>query len=71
MKKSAGRVRRAAGKDRQPERRQCDDAFGYRLSLEELAQVTGGITTKMPPLYYGDATYGDMRLIPKTPLVSK
>lgn len=39
------------------------------LSLEDLAHVTGGITATMPPLYYGDATYGDMRLIPKTPLV--
>jgi len=45
-------------------------SVGRRLSPEELAQVIGGITAKMPPLYYGDATYGDMRLIPRTPLVS-
>ena len=41
------------------------------LSVEELAQVAGGITAKMPPSVYGDATFGDMRLIPRTPLMSK
>jgi len=41
------------------------------LSAEELAQVAGGITAKMPPSVYGDATFGDMRLIPRTPLMSK
>jgi hypothetical protein len=58
-------------KSSQPEQRERAYALGQPLSPEELGQVTGGITTKMPPLYYGDATYGDMRLIPKTPLVSK
>jgi len=41
------------------------------LSAEELSLVSGGITAKMPPSVYGDATFGDMRLIPRTALMSK
>jgi hypothetical protein len=47
-------------KSRQPEQRQRESALGYPLSLEELAQVTGGSTAKMPRRHLGNVTYGDM-----------
>jgi hypothetical protein len=62
-------VRTAAGEGKSPERPRSESDVGSPLSMEELTQVTGGITAKMPPLYYGDVSYGDMRIQCKTPLV--
>jgi len=71
MKTSPEQSSLSSGKDKQAVQQPDVSALGSPLSLEQLAHVTGGITTQMPPLYYGDASHGDMRLIPKTPLVSK